>query len=109
MYNGEGKNEGQGFIETQYPDGAVPFYDMLAEWRDKGDFERQTAFGYGVHFCLGYHLARMELRSLFGHLIPRLAALEVTGPAPASKTPFVGGLKSLPIRYQLKPVSCWAA
>ena len=38
-YNGEGKNEGQGFIEVQYPEGAVPFYNMLAEWREKGDFE----------------------------------------------------------------------
>ena len=38
-YNGEGKNEGQGFIETQYPDGAVSFYDMLAAWRAQGDFE----------------------------------------------------------------------
>ena len=38
-YNGEGKNEGHGFIETQYPDGAVPFYDMLASWREQGNFE----------------------------------------------------------------------
>ncbi len=38
-YNGEGKNEGQGFIETQYPEGAVPFYDMLAAWRAQGDFD----------------------------------------------------------------------
>lgn len=38
-YNGEGKNEGHGFIETQYPDGAVPFYNMLASWREQGDFE----------------------------------------------------------------------
>ena len=38
-YNGEGKNEGQGFIEVQYPDGAVPFYDMLAAWREQDEFE----------------------------------------------------------------------
>ena len=38
-YNGEGKNEGQGFIEVQYPEGAVPFYNMLADWREKGEFE----------------------------------------------------------------------
>ena len=38
-YNGEGKNEGHGFIETQYPEGAVPFYNMLASWREQGDFE----------------------------------------------------------------------
>ena len=48
-YNGEGKNEGQGFIEVQYPDGAVPFYDMLAAWREQDEFEglivRQAAGG----------------------------------------------------------------
>ena len=36
-YNGEGK--GQGFLETQDPDGAVRFYEMLARWREKGDLE----------------------------------------------------------------------
>jgi cyclohexanone monooxygenase len=38
-YNGEGKNEGAGFIAIQYPEGAVPFYNMLASWREQGDFE----------------------------------------------------------------------
>ena len=38
-YNGEGKNEGAGFIAIQYPEGAVPFYNMLADWREQGDFE----------------------------------------------------------------------
>ncbi|HJU09531.1 MAG TPA: NAD(P)/FAD-dependent oxidoreductase [Candidatus Binataceae bacterium] len=38
-YNGEGKNEGVGFLESQYPDGAVRFYEMLARWREQGDFE----------------------------------------------------------------------
>jgi cation diffusion facilitator CzcD-associated flavoprotein CzcO len=36
-YNGEGK--GQGFLETQDPDGAVRFYEALARWREKGDLE----------------------------------------------------------------------
>ena len=36
-YNGEG--QGQGFLETQDPDGAVRFYETLARWREKGDFE----------------------------------------------------------------------
>ena len=38
-YNEEGKREGHGLIETQYPDGAVPFYDMLSDWRAKGDLD----------------------------------------------------------------------
>jgi cyclohexanone monooxygenase len=37
-YNGEGKREGQGFLESQYPEGAVAFYEMLARWRERGDF-----------------------------------------------------------------------
>ncbi len=38
-YNGEGSNDGQGFLETQYPEGAVPFYQMLAAWRENGDLQ----------------------------------------------------------------------
>ena len=38
-YNGEGTNEGQGFLQAVYPKGALAFYDMLAEWREKGDFD----------------------------------------------------------------------
>ncbi len=38
-YNGEGQGGGQGFLETQYPEGAVPFYWMLERWREQGDLE----------------------------------------------------------------------
>jgi len=38
-YNGEGTNKGQGFIQTVYPHGALAFYDLLARWREQGDFE----------------------------------------------------------------------
>jgi cyclohexanone monooxygenase len=38
-YNGEGTNEGQGFLQAIYPKGALAFYDMLARWREQGDFE----------------------------------------------------------------------
>jgi cyclohexanone monooxygenase len=38
-YNGEGKSPEQGFLGSQYPEGPVRFYEMLAEWREKGEFE----------------------------------------------------------------------
>ncbi len=41
-YNGEGQQGGQGFLEASDPDGAVRFYEMLARWREKGDFEGVT-------------------------------------------------------------------
>jgi cyclohexanone monooxygenase len=37
-YNGEGTNEGQGFLQTNYPDGGLAFFAMLASWREQGDF-----------------------------------------------------------------------
>jgi cation diffusion facilitator CzcD-associated flavoprotein CzcO len=36
-YNVEGKNTGHGFIDNQYPLGAVAFFHMLEEWRAQGD------------------------------------------------------------------------
>lgn len=66
------------------------------------DPNKHVAFGYGVHFCLGAALARMEMNSLFTELIPRLESVELAGPPELSATTFVGGLKHLPIRYSLR-------
>jgi cytochrome P450 len=63
--------------------------------------DRHIAFGYGIHFCLGAQLARMELRSLFTQLVPRLESLELAGEPQTAKTTFVGGHKTVPIRYSL--------
>ena len=63
--------------------------------------DKHIAFGYGIHFCLGAQLARVELRSLFGKLVPRLESLELSGEPQTAKTTFVGGHKTVPIRYTL--------
>ncbi|HLY79676.1 MAG TPA: cytochrome P450, partial [Caulobacteraceae bacterium] len=62
---------------------------------------RHLAFGYGAHLCLGQHLAKMEMRILWEELIPRLKSLELAGEPKLSLGSFVGGPKTLPIRYQL--------
>jgi cytochrome P450 len=66
------------------------------------DPNRHNAFGYGVHFCLGAALARMEVNSFFSELVPRLKSIELAGDPKHIATIFVGGLKHLPIRYSLK-------
>jgi cytochrome P450 len=65
------------------------------------DPNRHVAFGHGVHFCLGAALARLEVNSFFSALLPRLRTVEPAGPAAHVATTFVGGLKHLPIRYEL--------
>ncbi|WAJ46120.1 cytochrome P450 [Mycobacterium sp. Aquia_216] len=66
------------------------------------DPNKHLAFGYGVHFCLGAALARMELNALFAELLPRLKSIELAGEPELIATTFVGGLKHLPIRYSLR-------
>jgi cytochrome P450 len=66
------------------------------------DPNKHLAFGFGVHYCLGAALARIETRALFAELLPRLESVELTGRPEWVATTFVGGLKRLPIRYALK-------
>jgi cytochrome P450 len=58
-----------------------------------------AAFGRGgPHFCLGAHLARLEMAVLFEHLLPRLASIELTGPPARLRSNFTNGLKRMPVR-----------
>jgi cytochrome P450 len=66
------------------------------------DPNKHLAFGYGVHFCLGAALARMEVNSFFTELLPRMKSIELTGAPQHTATTFVGGLKHLPVRYQFR-------
>jgi len=62
---------------------------------------KQIAFGYGPHMCIGQHLAKMELKIMFEELLPRITELEIAGERKVVQTNFVGGLKNLPVRLHL--------
>ena len=62
---------------------------------------KHLAFGFGVHYCLGAMLARMELKTLFGALLPRLKTVELAGEPQLTRSTFVSGVKHLPIRYEI--------
>jgi cytochrome P450 len=79
------------------------FEDPLRFDVTRENADQHVAFGHGIHFCLGAQLARMELRSLFSHLVPRLESLELAGQPKTARTTFVGGHKTVPIRYVLRP------
>ena len=67
------------------------------------DPKTQLAFGYGSHMCLGQHLAALEVSAFFRELLPRLETIQLDGEPEWIKAIFVGGLKSMPVRYTLKP------
>ncbi|MCU1643014.1 MAG: cytochrome [Nocardia sp.] len=58
---------------------------------------KQIAFGYGPHMCIGQHLAKLEMKIMLEELLPRLARVEVTGTPKLIQTNFVGGLRHLPV------------
>lgn len=61
---------------------------------------RHIAFGAGAHQCLGLHLARLEMRLLFEALLDRIDSVELAGEPKRAKSTFVGGLKTVPIRFK---------
>jgi cytochrome P450 len=60
---------------------------------------KHVAFGYGPHMCLGMHIAKLEMRLLWTELLPHLKSIELAGEPKLMQTNFVGGLKSLPVRF----------
>nr|WP_231913214.1 hypothetical protein [Rhodococcus sp. 852002-51564_SCH6189132-a] len=68
--------------------------------RDLGrEHDPHVAFGgTGVHFCLGGHLARFELRIMFETLIARIDRVEPAGEPRRLRSNFINGIKSMPVR-----------
>jgi cytochrome P450 len=66
------------------------------------------AFGHGSHFCMGYHLARMEMRALFSELLEKVEYVELAGEVCRARSAFISGIISLPARFKFRqrtPVS----
>ncbi|MBT4523223.1 MAG: cytochrome P450 [Halieaceae bacterium] len=64
------------------------------------DNRNQLAFGYGGHMCLGQHLAMLEVELFFRELLPRIQHIEMIENPDWVQAIFVGGLKSMPVRYR---------
>ncbi|MFO1255970.1 MAG: cytochrome P450 [Sphingomonadaceae bacterium] len=74
-------------------------WDDPFEFRIDREQNPQIAFGYGVHVCLGQHLARMEMRILWEELFKRLKSVEMNGKGERTISNFVCGPKHVPIRF----------
>ncbi len=84
----------------------------LSANRDETVFEDPLAFdvrrhpnphigygGPGPHFCLGAHLARREIKVMFGELFGRIGDIHATGEPDLLASAFIHGIKHLPAEF----------
>jgi cytochrome P450 len=64
--------------------------------RDPND---HFAFAYGEHFCLGAHLARLEIRLIFEEILDRMPDVELDGEVEWLASNLLHGLKRMPIKF----------
>jgi cholest-4-en-3-one 26-monooxygenase len=76
--------------EEVFPD---PFRFDVKRWPNE-----HITFGGGRHFCLGVHLARLELKVLFSELAARAPRIELAGGVSRLRSNLEHGLKRLPVR-----------
>jgi cytochrome P450 len=76
-------------------------YEDPFRFRIDRDPNPHLGFGVGEHFCLGAHLARMDLRVFFRQFVDRFDRIELAGPVERLHASFVGGPKRLPVRYRV--------
>ncbi len=75
---------------------------------DRLDITRQGAapmqsFGGGMHYCLGAHLARVELAEALRVITGRLTEVRVAGAAPWKPLTGISGPLALPIEFTVRP------
>ena len=73
---------------------------------DRLDISRAGAppiqtFGGGMHYCLGAHLARLELAEALAVMTRRMPNARRTGPAPWKPVTALGGPITLPIEFDI--------
>jgi cytochrome P450 len=58
--------------------------------------------GGGAHFCLGAHLARLEIRALFDAVLDGLLDLALAGPIERLPSLFINGVRRMPVTFRAR-------
>lgn len=61
-----------------------------------------VSFGFGPHYCLGAHLAKVQMRAIFREVLQRMPELQLSGEPVRLTSNFQNGLKHLPVRWRVQ-------
>jgi cytochrome P450 len=84
--------------ETVFGDDAMVF-DVTRAERMPDLYNQHRSFGIGQHFCLGTHLARLELLIIMEEIIPRLLTPKLAGDIKYTSASMVNGISAMPITF----------
>ncbi|NND69656.1 MAG: cytochrome P450 [Halioglobus sp.] len=84
--------------EQTFGDDAMTFDVRRAE-RMPDLYNQLRSFGIGQHFCIGSHLARLELKIMFEEIIPRLRKPQFKDDPQYVRSFFVNAMKSMRITF----------
>tara|TARA_R110000823_G_scaffold27609_12_gene80407 strand:+ start:6949 stop:8160 length:1212 start_codon:yes stop_codon:yes gene_type:complete len=76
-------------------------FDITRQQRGEDVRNLHRAFGVGEHFCLGSHLARLELKVIFEEILSRVRNPQPNGEINWLRSNFIHGIKQMPIRFDV--------
>ena len=84
--------------EKTFGDDAMKF-DVTRAQRMPDLYNQLRSFGIGQHFCIGSHLARLELNVMFEEIIPRLRNPRLAAEPKFVRSFFVNAMKEMRITF----------
>ncbi len=77
-------------------------FDRPFEFMPDRSPNRHLGFGFGIHACIGRHLAKAEIVAFFREFLKRVEMIELADKPAWTETSFLGGVKRLPVRYRMR-------
>jgi cytochrome P450 len=84
-------------------------FDVTRGERMPDLYNQLRSFGIGQHFCIGTHLARLELRIMFEEIIPRLRNPKFRDQPKFVRSFFVNAMKEMNISFDPEAANASAA
>ncbi|MFK7975204.1 MAG: cytochrome P450 [Halioglobus sp.] len=84
--------------EAVFGDDAMEF-DVRRAQRMPELYNQLRSFGIGQHFCIGSHVARLELKVMFEELIPRMLNPRLQSEPEYLQSFFINGIKRMSVEF----------